>query len=51
MAEQRYLIWRKCEGRSEAWQAEQQRLRDEANRKLSVAAVGRVDCEARAGEV
>lgn len=37
-AAQRYLIWKACHEKSEAWQAEQQRIRDEANRKRSEAA-------------
>ncbi len=37
MAEQRYLIWKACHEHSETWQAEQQRIRDEANRKRSEA--------------
>ena len=36
-AAQRYLIWKACHEKSEAWQAEQQRIRDEANRKRSEA--------------
>lgn len=36
--EQRYLIWKECSEKSEAWQAEQKRIRDEANRKRSEAA-------------
>lgn len=38
VAEQRYLIWRECEGRSEAWREEQRRIQDDANRKRSEAA-------------
>lgn len=37
-AAQRYLIWKACHEKSEAWQAEQQRIQDEANRKRSEAA-------------
>ena len=29
--DQRYLLWAECSGNDEAWQAEQQRARDEAN--------------------
>lgn len=36
-AEQRYLIWKDCNEHSEAWQAEQRRIQDEANRKRSEA--------------
>ena len=36
--EQRYLIWKFCHEQGEAWQAEQQRIADEANRKRSEAA-------------
>lgn len=36
-ADQRYLIWKRCHEQSEIWQAEQQRIRDEANRKRSEA--------------
>jgi hypothetical protein len=35
-----YLIWKSCSEKSEAWQVEQKRLRDEANRKRSEAQVG-----------
>lgn len=38
VADQRYLIWRFCHEKSEAFQAEQQRIQDEANRKRSEAA-------------
>lgn len=38
--EQRYLIWKHCNERGEAWQAEQDRIREEANRKKSKAATG-----------
>lgn len=37
-ADQRYLLWKKCAEQSEAWQAEQKRLRDEANAKRAEAA-------------
>lgn len=37
VAEQRYLIWRKCNENSEQWQAEQQHITDEANRKRAEA--------------
>jgi len=37
-AAQRYLIWKACHEKSEAWQAEQQRILDEANKKRSEAA-------------
>jgi len=37
-AAQRYLIWKACHEKSEAWQAEQQRIQEEANRKRSEAA-------------
>jgi len=39
-AEQRYLIWKFCAEQSEAWQAQQRRIREEANRKRSEAAKG-----------
>ena len=38
VAEQRYLIWKYCHEQSEAWQAEQRRIKEEANRKRSEAA-------------
>lgn len=37
-AEQRYLIWKVCHEQSEAWQAEQARIQEEANLKRSEAA-------------
>jgi N6-adenosine-specific RNA methylase IME4 len=37
-AGQRYQIWKYVQEKSEAWQAEQERIRDEANRKRSEAA-------------
>lgn len=37
VSEQRYLIWKYCHEQSEAWQAEQARIREEANRKRSEA--------------
>jgi len=37
-AAQRYLIWKACHEKSEAWQAEQRRIQEEANRKRSEAA-------------
>ena len=39
-AAQRYLIWKACHEKSEAWQAEQRRIQEEANRKRSEAAKG-----------
>lgn len=36
--EQRYLIWKHCHEQSDEWQAEKQRIKDEANRKRSEAA-------------
>ena len=38
--EQRYLIWKFCHGEDEAWQAEQARIAEEANRKRSKAMQG-----------
>lgn len=38
VAEQRYLIWKHCHEQSDKWKAEQQRIRDEANRKRAKAA-------------
>jgi N6-adenosine-specific RNA methylase IME4 len=38
VAEQRFIIWDYCNGQSEAWQAEQARIQEEANRKRSEAA-------------
>lgn len=35
VAEQRYLIWKHVSEQSEAWKAERNRIRDEANRKRS----------------
>ncbi len=40
VAEQRYLIWKHCHERSEAFRAEQERIAEEANRKRSKAARG-----------
>ena len=40
VAEQRYLIWKYCHEQSEAWQAEQRRIKEEANRKRSEAMQG-----------
>ena len=39
-AEQRYLIWKYCNKNNEEWQAQQQAIKDEANRKRSEAAKG-----------
>ena len=39
-ADQRYLIWKSCSEQSAAWQAQQQRIQDEANRKRSEAQAG-----------
>ena len=36
--DQRYLIWKACSEKSEAWLSEQQRIKDEANRKRAEAA-------------
>jgi DNA modification methylase len=36
-ADQRYLIWKSCSEQSSAWQAERQRIQDEANEKRSEA--------------
>ncbi len=38
--EQRYLIWKHCSEHSEEWQAEKDRIADEANEKRSVASKG-----------
>jgi hypothetical protein len=35
VADQRYLIWKRCTGKSAEWQATQQKNTDEANRKRS----------------
>jgi hypothetical protein len=43
----RYLIWKSCTEKSEAWQAEQKRIRNEANRKRSEAQAGIPKAEAR----
>jgi len=40
VAEQRYLIWKFCNENSEAWQAERERIAEEANRKRSEAMRG-----------
>ena len=37
--EQRYLLWKHCNENSEAWQAEKQRIAEEANAKRSAAMV------------
>lgn len=38
LEEQRYLIWKHCHEQSEQWRAEQERIREEANRRRSEAA-------------
>jgi len=40
-ADQRYLIWKSCSEQSAAWQAQQQRIQDEANRKRAESAQAR----------
>lgn len=39
-ADQRYLIWKSCSEQSTAWQAKQQQIQNEANRKRAEAAMG-----------
>jgi len=39
--DQRYLIWKSCAAKSGAWEAQQQRLQEDANRTRSQAAAGR----------
>jgi N6-adenosine-specific RNA methylase IME4 len=38
--DQRYIIWKECAAEDAAWQKEQKRIRDEANRKRAEAAKG-----------
>lgn len=45
--DQRYLIWKSCNEKSEAWQAKQRRIRDEANRKRSEKQAGVPKAEAK----
>lgn len=50
-ADQRYLIWKSCAEHSEAWQAEQRRIADEANRKRAAATTAQhTVSKPRAGE-
>lgn len=51
-ADQRYLIWKHCHECSEAWQTEQKRIEDEANRKRSESVSRhRSGCEPEEGQV
>ena len=45
--DQRAAIWVHCNAQSKAWQAEQARIRDEANRKRSATQVGASKDEAK----